>query len=50
MITQDLNNKLWVNDGAGAIEVGIADLPEAVWDGVTSPGRAMQPRHASCLD
>ena len=33
-----------------AIEVGFADLPDAVWDGVTSPGRAMQPRHASCLD
>ena len=27
-------------------KVGLEDLPEAVWDGVTSPGRAMQPRHA----
>ena len=30
-------------------EVGLEDLPETVWDGVTSPGRAMQPRHAGFL-
>ena len=30
-------------------EVGVDDLPEAVLDGVTSPGQAMQPRRSSCF-
>ena len=32
-----------------ATEAGVEDLPEAVLDGVTSPGQAMQPRRSSCL-
>ncbi|CAK9000889.1 unnamed protein product [Durusdinium trenchii] len=31
-----------------AIRTVAVDLPEVVCDGVTSPGRAMQPRHSSC--
>ena len=32
-----------------ATKVGVEDLPEAVLDGVTSPGQAMQPRCSSCF-
>ena len=32
-----------------ATKVGVEDLPEAVLDGVTSPGQAMQPRRSSCF-
>ena len=44
---------IWIPDHGVALphefgfEVAV-DLPEVVCDGVTSPGRAMQPRHSSC--